>query len=322
MVRNMMLATVFGALLSATAVYAQEETEGKMVRFEPAVQVRALEKGGMTVLKPSETKPIAALPYKAYPYGSTFTLDAGATCRLYFSGLSYMTLTGPAKVTPIASDAYQKVVLDVQRGEMKMSIDERSMSGQFTVKTPMGSFTSLKGTSKLYVGDIADGEVGADDFSYAVESGVAVFEGLHYGMNEMTQANAFRASESATKTASGKEFRDTVLVGASGEVKTALPMGGENKGTVSIAPGTTLRVTRARHPSSKNWVVSVLTLYPNGRAQNYFCYVDGRGDEYATGDLLDEMMPQEEEELEEGEEGSSDEEMSDEADDLGDDEML
>jgi hypothetical protein len=323
MVRNMMLATVFGALLSTTVVYAQEEAVSQeAIRFEPAIQVRNLENGGMAVLKPGVTESVAALSYKAYPYGSTFTLDAGASCRLLFSDLSSVVLTGPAKITPIASDVYKKIVLNVQRGDLKIAVDERAQAGQFTVKTPMGTFTSLKGTSTLYVGDISDGEVGEDDFAYSVKSGVAIFEGLHYGMNEMTQANAFRASESAQTTATGKEFRDTVLVGASGEVKTTLPMGGENTGTVSIAPGTTLRVTRARHPSSQNWVVSVLTLFPNGRAQNYFCYVEGRGDEYATGDLLDEMMPQEEEEEELDEEDGESSEGGDEADDLGDDEML
>ena len=322
MVRNMMLATVFGALLSTTVVYAQEESISQdVIRFEPAIQVRGLENGGMTVLKPSATAPIAALSYKAYPYGSTFTLDAGASCRLVFSGLSYVTLTGPATVTPIASDVYTKIVLNVQRGDLKIAVDERAQPGQFTIKTQMGSFTSLKGTSTLYVGNISDGEVGEDDFAYSVKSGVSVFEGLHYGMNEMTQANAFSATESAQTTETGKEFRDTVLVGTSGEVKTTLPMGGENKGTVSIAPGTTLRVTRARHPSSKNWVVSVLTLFPNGRAQSYFCYVEGRGDEYATGDLLDEMMPQEEEDEDLDEEEGETSEDGDDADDFGDDEM-
>lgn len=321
MVRNTMLATVFGVLLSTTAIYAQDLGEEKAIRFEPSVQVLGLENGGMTITKPGETTPIAAVSYKAYPYNSVFTLNPGVKCRLRFSDLSYVIVTGPAKVTPVASDVFKKIVLNVERGDFEISVDERAQAGQFSVVTPMGSFTSLKGTSQLYVGDLTKGTIEEDDFTFRTMSGSAVFGGMHYAMKDMPQANAFRTTETAMKTAKGKEFRDTRLVGVSGEVKTTLPMGGDSVVDLGVSPGTIVKITRARQPGSDNWVVSVLTLFANGVAQNYFCYVEGRSAEYATGELLAEVLP-EDEEAEDGDEedldGESDE---DGMDDLGDDEL-
>ncbi len=327
MVRNMMLATVFGVLLSATAVYAQDAGEEKAIRFEPSVQILGLENGGLTVLKPGAEAPVNAIPYKAYPYGSKFVLADGVKCRLRFSDLSYAIVKGPAKFMPTATDAYQKVALDVEKGDVNFSIDDRALQGQFTVITPMGSFTSLKGGSRLRVGEISEeGEIDDDDFSFRVMSGSAVFSGLHYAMNDMSQANAFRSADSVVTTATGKEFRDTRIVGVSGEVKTALPMGGEAMSDLSVNPGTIVKITRARQPGSNNWVVSVLTLYANGLAQNYFCYVEGRSQEYATGELVGELLPEEDEEGD-GEEGEDGEDVDADAsgegmDDFGDDELL
>lgn len=325
MVRNMMLATVFGVLLSATAVYAQDAGDEKAIRFEPSVQVLGLENGGLTVLKPGATAPANAIPYKAYPYGSKFVLADGVKCRLRFSDLSYAIVKGPAKFMPTSADTYQKVALDVECGEVNFSIDDRAQQGQFSVITPMGSFTSLKGVSRLYVGKISnEGEIDEDDFSFRVMSGSAVFSGLHYAMNDMSQANAFRSADASVTTAAGKEFRDTRIVGVSGEVKTALPMGGDAMSDLSVNPGTVVKITRARQPGSNNWVVSVLTLYANGLAQNYFCYVEGRGQEYATGELVGELLPEEEEDEgeEDGDEDTDAEALDDDMSDFGDDELL
>lgn len=317
MVRNTMLATMLGVALGATAVYAQDLMEEKMVRFEPSVQVIGLENGGLSVTKPGEMIPTPGVSYKAYPYGSIFEVGDGVKCRLRFSDLTYAVVKGPAKLTPIASDLFSKVVLDVARGDVNLSVDTRAQPGQFTVVTPMGSFTSLQGTSRLHVGDISNAEVDENDFSFRTLSGTAVFGGLHYKMGNMTQANAFFSGDATSVTSNGKIFRDTQIEGVSGEVVTELPMGAENKIDFSLTPGSVVKITRAKHPGSNNWVVSVLTLFANGVAQNYFCYVEGRGAEYATGDLVGEVLPEEtEEEL--GEEGGEDDLFGDdESDDMG-----
>ena len=325
MVRNTMLATVLGVMLGATVVYAQDVVEEQMVRFEPAVQVIGLENGGLTVLKPGEKIATPGVSYKAYPYGSAFEVAAGVKCRLRFSDLTYAVVRGPAKLTPVASDMFRKVVLDVAYGDVNFSVDKRAQAGQFTVVTPMGSFTSLQGTSRLHVGKITSEVVGEDDFSFRTLSGTAVFGGLHYKMAGMTQANAFVSGDEIKETASGKVFRDTCIEGVSGEVATEIPMGADKKIDFSLTPGAVVKITRAKQPGSNNWVVSVLTLFANGAAQNYFCYVEGRSAEYATGDLLSEVLPEEDEDGEgEGEEAddSDSSDASDGLDDFGDEELL
>ncbi|MBQ9693475.1 MAG: hypothetical protein IJV69_01795 [Kiritimatiellae bacterium] len=325
MARNGMLSVVLGAMLGVTAVYAHDDLEMKMVRFEPSVQVLALEQGGLTVQKPGKS-PEAGVCYKAYPYGTQFTLDEGVKCRLRFNDLSFAVVKGPAVVKPMASDMFQKVVLDVSRGDVNLSVDQRAQAGQFTVLTPMGSFTSIQGTAKLHVGEITGGTIEDDDFAFRTLSGTAVFGGLHYKMADMTQANAFLSADAETQTASGKVFRDTRLEGTSGSVATALSMGGDKTIDFALTPGAVVKITRAKNPGSDNWVVSVLTLYADGKAKNYFCYVENRGDEYATGDLLGELLPEEEEgdgeDTEETEDEASDTSADDSMDDFGDDEMF
>lgn len=319
MARNAMWSMVLGILLSATVVYAQEDPEVKKVRFEPAVQILDLEQPGVTVIKSGATTAVEGLCFKAYPYGSTFKVADGVTCSLRFSDLTKVAVTGPAELTPMASDMFSKIVLDVKRGELGFAVDTRAEAGQFTVITPIGSFTSMQGTARLMVGDIAAGTIDEDDFSFRMLSGSAVFSGLHYGMKDMTQANAYRSSEVKKVTTAGKIYQDTRLTGASGDVRTSFAMGNGQDAEFSLAPGATVKITRAKQPGSENWVVSVLTLHANGKAKNYFCYVDGRGEEYATGDLLGEVLPEDEE----GEDGEEDADTSEEdMDDFEDEELL
>ena len=323
MARNGMLSIALGVMLGATAVYAQDDLEMKMVRFEPSVQVLALEQGGLTVEKPGKAAE-AAVCYKAYPYGSTFTVADGVKCRLRFSDLSFAVVTGPAVVKPMAADMFRKVILDVTRGDFNLSVDQRAQAGQFTVLTPMGSFTSIQGTAKLYVGgDVAGGTIDDGDFSFRTLSGTAVFGGLHYKMANMTQANAFLSGDAQKMTIDGKVFRDTRLEGVSGGVTTAIPMGGDKAIDFALTPGAVVKITRAKNPGSDNWVVSVLTLYADGKAKNYFCYVENRSEEYATGDLLGEVLPEDEEsDDEESDAEDEDAEMSgDDSGDFGEDEL-
>lgn len=323
MARNGMLSIALGVMLGATAVYAQDDLEMQKVRFEPSVQVLALEQRGVTVQKPGKAAE-AAVCYKAYPYGSTFTVAEGVKCRLRFSDLSFAVVTGPAVLKPMSAELFQKVILDVQRGDLDLSVDQRAQAGQFTVLTPMGSFTSIQGTAKLYVGEIEGGTIEEGDFSFRTLSGTAVFGGLHYKMANMTQANAFFSGDVQKITTDGKVFRDTRLEGVSGGVTTALPTGGDKAIDFALTPGAVVKITRAKNPGSDNWVVSVLTLYADGKAKNYFCYVENRGEEYATGDLLGELLPEDEEEEggeAEGADGEDAEMSGDDSGDFGEDEL-
>ena len=332
MARNATWMMALGVMLGAVAVYAQEELELPKVRFEPSVQVLELEQGGLTVVKPDGTVEPGRC-YKAYPYKTAFTVEPGVKLRLRFSDLTYAEVTGPAKVTPMAAEMFQKVTLDVQQGAIDFSVDTRAEAGQFTVLTPMGSFASLQGTSQLYVGAIESGKVGENDFAFRTLSGSAVFCGLHNKMGGMTQANAFVSDDTCKQIAvkglgsTRIQSRDTRLEGVSGEVKTALPMGeiaGEPQQLdFALTPGAVVKITRAKHPASDHWVVSVLTLYANGKAQNYFCYVEGRGEGYATGDLIGEVLPEDAEEDGEDADGEGEAGASDDAsEDYGDDELL
>ena len=309
MARNGMLSIALGVMLGATAVYAQDDLEMQKVRFEPSVQVLALEQRGVTVQKPGKAAE-AAVCYKAYPYGSTFTVAEGVKCRLRFSDLSFAVVTGPAVLKPMSAELFQKVILDVQRGDLDLSVDQRAQAGQFTVLTQMGSFTSIQGTAKLYVGEIEGGTIEEGDFSFRTLSGTAVFGGLHYKMANMTQANAFLSGDVQKTTVDG--------------VTTALPTGGDKAIDFALTPGAVVKITRAKNPGSDNWVVSVLTLYADGKAKNYFCYVENRGEEYATGDLLGELLPEDEEE-EDGEaedaDGEDAEMSGDDSGDFGEDEL-
>lgn len=302
MVRKFVRLMMLGAALCASVVYAQDEADTpKMVRFDALVKVIDLQ-GSLQVKLPNAAEPVAAMPYKAYPYGTEFTATDKTRFRLIFSDLTYVVIQGPVTFTPTASDRWQKVSLQVQRGDFNISVDQDAQPGQFEIVTPLGTFASLRGMAKLHVGDIAKGTVTKEDFSFRTLSGEAVFNGLHYTMTGLTQANAFVSAD-----VDGFAFSD--VTGRSGEVKMDLPSGGDKNTPFSLTPGSTVKITRAKAPGSDNWVVSVLTLYANDEAKNYFCYVEGRGEGYYTGELIAEVLPEEVEpvEGEEGEEGSAEE---------------
>lgn len=285
MMRNAMMVAALGALLGAGVVCAQEAPEAKPARFDAMVRVMDLETGTLTATKPGQPAE-KAFSYKAYPYGTVFEADAQAKFRLMFSDLSYAVVKGPARFVPRASDEWRKIALEVTRGDMNFSIDQRVQPGQFTLVTPLGTFTSLQGMSKLHVGDVAKAVVTEEDFSFRTLSGNAVYEGLHYKMTGMTQANAFVSADAKGMLAS-------TVTGKLGEVKMEIPSGDGKSTAFSLTPGATVKITRARAKGSDNWVVSVLTLYANGEAKNYFCYVENRGADYATGELIAEVLPEE-----------------------------
>ena len=321
MVRKPMILLALGLLLGAQTLFAQDEQAQKPLRFEAFVKVSEFSQDGkqgvgdMTVLRPGEETPVQALPYKAYPYGSTFTLAAGTKARVAFADLSYMVVRGPAKFVPTSNQDWTAIVLTVTTGDYNLAIDDRAQAGQFKLVTPLGTFESLAGRSRLHVGALAS--TTGEDFSYRVLSGTANFQGLHYSASELSQANAFVSSDVST-------MQSTELVGRSGEVKLALPSGNGKSTPFSLTPGATVKITRAKARASDNWAVSVLTLYPNGEAKNYFAYVEGRGEGFSTGELIDEVLPAEEEAEEgEGEEGdASGGEAADDLDDFGDDDLL
>ncbi len=284
--RNAMMAVALGSMFGAGVVCAQEAQEPKPARFDAMVRVMDLEHGTLTVTKPGQPAE-KAMSYRAYPYGSVFEADAGARFRVMFSDLTYAVVKGPARFVPRASDEWRKVAVEVQRGDLNLSVEPRAQPGQFTLVTPLGTFTSLQGMSKLHVGDVAKGAVTEEDFSFHTLSGNAVYEGLHYKMTGMTQANAFVSADAGGMVSSA-------LVGKSGEVKMEIPAGNGKSTAFSLTPGATVKITRAKAKGSDNWVVSVLTLYANGEAKNYFCYVENRGEGYATGELIAEVLPEEE----------------------------
>lgn len=301
MIRNAMFTVAFGACaLGAAALFAQESTEAEAqpLRFEPMVRVLNLERdadaapGATLRVKAPGGTAREAVAYKAYPYGSTFEADEGVRFRVGFSNLTYAVVRGPARFTPKAADEWRKVTLEAQLGDYNLRVDDRSLPGQFEIATPLGTFTDMAGMARLHLGkDLAANEtVGEEDFSFRTLSGNAVFKGLHYTMSGMTQANAFASADT-------QGFVTSELTGRLGEVKMELPMGGNNAPTpFSLTPGAQVKITRAKPKGSDNWVVSVLTLYANGQAQNYFCYVEGRGEGFATGELLAEVLPPEPEE--------------------------
>lgn len=315
MARSGMLSMFFSVLLGATVVYAQDEAATQAVRFEPSVQILNLQNGTMLVKKANKELELAR-SYKAYPYGSSFELSDGGTCQLRFGEMTTVDLTGPAQIKVLQAEMFRRVILEVKTGEMKISVDTNAQPGQFTVLTPMGNFTSLSGLSKLFVGDIEGGTIEDGDFDFRVNSGTATFNGAHFDMGAITQANAFISGETKSSTIDFKEYHDTRLEGTSGGVDTALKAGADRVMNFSLTPGSVIKITRAKNPGSDNWVVSVLTLLGDGKAKNYFCYVENRGEEYATGELIDELLLDEESEEEDGEE-------SDESgDDSGDEELL
>ncbi|MEG2725468.1 MAG: hypothetical protein RR982_06440 [Kiritimatiellia bacterium] len=290
MTKNVWTIAILALLLSVGRASAQDAApapaEVKLVRFSPAVEVKDLESGTLTVLKPGEKKAIFALPYKAYPYGSKFESSADARFKIYFSDSTYAVIKGVANFSAKQENEYRKIVLDIARGDVNLSVEQRAQADQFSILTPLGIFSSLRGMSKLHVGAIGKGVVGENDFSFRTLSGSAIFNGLHFAMQGMVQANAFSANN-------GVGMQSSAVVGKIGEVKMELPSGAGKTANFDLTPGATVKITRAKAKGSNNWVVSVLTLYANGQAKNYFCYVENRGEGFATGDIIGDMLPEE-----------------------------
>lgn len=307
MVRKIVKLMMLGMVVCASVLYAQDETgEAKKVQFDALVKVLELQ-GNLLAKLPNAQEAIPAKSYKAYPYGTVFTATEKTRFRLIFSDLTYMVVQGPLIFTPRASEKWQKVSVEVQRGDFNVAVDMRTQPEQFEIVTPLGTFTSLNGMSKLHVGDIVKGEVTEEDFSFRVLSGDASFKGLHYSMSGMTQANAFVSADV-------EGFYASDVTGRSGEVKMDIPSGDGKAMNFSLTPGSTVKITRAKAKGSNNWVVSVLTLYANGEAKNYFCYVENRGEGFYTGELIAEVLPEEEDLALEGEEGDESEDSLDSLD--------
>jgi len=301
MVRKLIAMALLGTVFGAGAAFAQEaEEEAKLARFGAMVEVQDLERGRVMATRPGRS-PEVAFSYRAYPYETRFVVEKDTTVRLRFSDLTWAVVTGPASVVPHQIDPgeWHKVALEVQYGDVDLAVDSRVQPGQFTLTTALGAFTSLQGSFKVHVGKNVRASVSTsdEDFSFRTLSGTAVYEGLHYKMGGLTQANSFSSSDT-------KFMRTSAVTGVSGEVRMELPMGAGQKSSFALTPGATVKITRAKAPGSDNWVVSVLTLYANGEAKNYFCYVENRGKEFATGELIAEMLPSEDED---GEEDGEDE---------------
>ncbi len=326
MIRRVMVLVALGAMLSAGTVYAQEEGEEvELVTYDPMVRVMDLpcantaEAGCVMAHLPNANAPIAAIENKAYPYGTTFTVAPKVTLRVTFSETVFMTVRGPAVFTPKASDSWTKVAVEVQKGDFNFATGKRITADQFSITTPLGTFGSVQGLARLHVGEIADGTVAKDDFSFRLLEGSAVFKGLHYSMDALSKADTFRSIDAEGMTQSQ-------IFGEVGEVEMNLMMSGDGKNLpFALTPGATVKITREKAPGSDNWTVAVLTLYANGEAQNYFCYVENRGEGFYTGELIAEIFESgDEEEEEEGAEGDSgygsdsEDEMPEEMSDFGD----
>ena len=302
MVRKPMMLLALGLVLGAPVVYAQE-AEAKPVRFEALVKVGELavagEGAGVMVLKPGAEAAVPVVPYKAYPYGTVFTVTEGTKVRVNFEPFTYVAVRGPAKFCPKSNDDWSAVTVAVDYGECNVAVDDRVLPGQFQVVTPLGTFASLVGRSRLRMDQVAPGaELSEENFSFRLLSGTASFQGKHFSAPELTQTNAFIGAEASDAL--------TEVTGRVGEVKLDLPSGAGKTTTFPLQPGSTVKITRAKARASDNWTVSVLTLYNNGKAKNYFAYVENRGEGFRTGELFEEVFAEEEEGEELGEAGADD----------------
>ncbi len=320
MIRRMMVFGVLGVMLSAGVAMAQEEGEEvQKVPFNPMVRVLDVpavalkDPLSITALLPQGAAPVKVVNNKAYPYGTTFTVAPKVTLRVTFSETVFMTVRGPAVFTPQVADEWKKVTVDVAKGDYNFATGKRITPEQFAIKTPLGAFDGVQGLARLHVGDISEGPVAKDDFSFRVIEGGANFRGLNYSMEGLSKADSFHSADMSG-------MAQSQIYGDVGEVEMTLPMSGDGKSMpFSLTPGSTVKITREKAVGSDNWTVAVLTLYANGEAQNYFCYVENRGDGYHTGELVAEIFPEEEEgeEEEDEEDGVSEsedelpEEMSD-----------
>lgn len=271
------------AALAAGTVFAQDVAPVvKPVRFAPMVRVMDLESG--TVLVMSEGKePTEAVTYRAYPYGSTFDVAAGIVCKFYFTDASYISVRGPARFRAEQADEWRQVILTVDYGDINIYV-ERSVEGnQFVVKTPLGTFERIVGLCRLHLEAVsADGSIAPGGLVFRAQSGSAVCTAPGVTTQPMANGSAFSIEGSPN---------DFCLVGVSSEVKADIQAGGDTVTPFSLTPGARIRVKREKPAGSDNHAISVLTLYANGQAQNYFCFVENRtGDLYVTGDILEKML--------------------------------
>ncbi len=316
MVRKPMMLVALSVLLGAQMVYAQEAEEAKPVRFEAFVKVTESTSGeagdAIQVRKPGAAEPTALVPYKAYPYGTVFTLaNEAARMRVNVEAFTYATVRGPAKFTFKSNADWTAVTLAADYGDFSFSVDDRVQPGQFQVVTPLGTFGSLTGRSKLQMDPVRPGEeFGEENFSFRLISGTASFQGKHFTAPELTQANAFTGAEASAEL--------TELTGRVGEVKLDLPSGAGKTTEFPLQPGSSVKITRAKAKGSDNWTVSVLTLYNNGKAKNYFAYVENRGEGFRTGELFEEVFAEEEAAEELGEESAEEAGSASTGDDFGD----
>ncbi len=221
MVRKPMMLLALGLVLGAPVVYAQE-AEAKPVRFEALVKVGELavagEGAGVMVLKPGAEAAVPVVPYKAYPYGTVFTVTEGTKVRVNFEPFTYVAVRGPAKFCPKSNDDWSAVTVAVDYGECNVAVDDRVLPGQFQVVTPLGTFASLVGRSRLRMDQVAPGaELSDENFSFRLLSGTASFQGKHFSAPELTQTNAFIGAETSDAL--------TEVTGRVGEVKLDLPSG-------------------------------------------------------------------------------------------------
>lgn len=318
MVRKPMMLIALSVLLGAQWVCAQEAQEAKPVRFEALVKVGEIHGAAgsaLTALKPGADAPVEVIPYKAYPYGTVFTLAPEARVRLSFTGFTYANVRGPAVFVPRINEDWTAATLEVRTGDYNIAVDDRSLPGQFQTITPLGTFESMNGRFKLHLGEITGNALNEDCFSFRVLNGTARYQGRHFLATELTQANAFTSADTANGQA-------TQLTGRVGEVKLDLPSGADKTTPFALQPGSLVKITRAKARASENWTVSVLTLYNNGKAKNYFAYVENRGEGFRTGELFDEVFPDENSEDSEGGEGQEDDTDADDLDNFDDGELL
>lgn len=311
MVRKPMMLVALSVLLGAQMVYAQEAEEAKQVRFDALAKVNELsgDAASVTVLKPGATEATALVPYKAYPYNTVFTVAEGTKLRVNFEPFTYVVVRGPAKFTPKSNADWSAVTVAADYGDFNIAVDDRVQPGQFQLATPLGTFGSMVGRSKLRMAQVAPGEaLSEDNFSFRLLSGTASFQGKHFAAAELGQANAFTAAEATAGL--------TEISGHVGEVKIDLPSGAGKTTTFPLQPGSMVKITRAKARASDNWTVSVLTLYNNGKAKNYFAYVENRGEGFRTGELFEEVFAEEEEGEELGDEADTGDASAD--DDFGD----
>ncbi len=312
------------AFVATSALHAQDEMiavqEPRPVRFDPLVRVMDYNKstGMVSVYPAGATTPEQAQTFKGYPYGTVMEVGEGVRCKFFFKDTTYMVVRGPARFTPKQTNDWNNVNLAVDYGEINLFVERQVEPNQFTITTPLGTFEDVRGLCKLRIAKLSEihPHYVNDDFYFLAQVGSARFVGHNIATQPLANSTAFYI-EGGTEAA-------TTLVGAAGEVKLDLPAGNGNTTPFSLTPGARAKITREKPAGSKNWVVSVLTLYANGQAQDYFCYVENReGNAFATGQILSQMLaPEESDEAKDAEKDSAaapeesyDEEMSDFGDD-------